>query len=323
MTLKYQPQYVCLKYILSAILFFTTSTANAGLFDKIFGLYDSQQTVNLCQAIRKNQISRINKILESSPHLAFSVEENRGCWPPLHEAARMDNTEAFKILRKHINNFDFKNSLGFTALHAAVGINKYSKSHYDMVSTLIKAGANVNSQDNEGKTPLTWAIRVDNKEAVNILMKNGGKQISRVAHAAVYELHRAAEMGKTSDIVKLISNGADPNERINTNQLNPVEPLDINSPRKGIRIYNCFTPLHVAANSSVAEALLKNGADVNAKASISKEGSTTLVVTPLDIASMGKNESLISIIKKHGGSNGEGNNWKTVSCKDDGVLVTK
>ena len=67
---------------------------------------------------------------------------------------------------------------------------------------------------------------------------------------------------------------------------------------------NELTPLHVAANvghKEIAELLIANGADVNAKLELSVYKGHT----PLDIAIEFNHTEIANLLRKHGGKTGE------------------
>ena len=109
---------------------------------------------------------------------------------------------------------------------------------------LIEHRANVNAQDQYGKTPLDMAHK---EEVKAVLRQHGGKHTLLVA----------AQKGMVQDVAELIKGGAD------VNQTNSVKR----------------TPLHQAAkcgHTATVDALIQGRADVNA---VNEDGKT-----PLDYA---------------------------------------
>jgi ankyrin repeat protein len=85
----------------------------------------------------------------------------------LHKAALLNDEEKVK---KQIKNFDVnsRDSSDRTALHLAT-VNGNLK----IIRTLIEAGANVNAQDADGKTPIVKAIECNHEELVQFFLFAG------------------------------------------------------------------------------------------------------------------------------------------------------
>ncbi|MBA8770598.1 hypothetical protein HCR16_05910 [Wolbachia pipientis] len=79
-----------------------------------------------------------------------------------------------------------------------------------VVEALISNGADVNTKDMNGLTPLYWAAKIGHKEVVNALIKAGaGVNINAKSKKEQTSLHRAAETGHTGAINALLAKGAD------------------------------------------------------------------------------------------------------------------
>ena len=57
-----------------------------------------------------------------------------------------------------------------TPLHEATGAG-----HKEVVELLIAEGADVNAKNEDGRTPLDWAVDEDQPETADLLRKHGGK----------------------------------------------------------------------------------------------------------------------------------------------------
>jgi ankyrin repeat protein len=90
---------------------------------------------------------------------------------PLWQVARIGHIEAVK---KHLTDsmdVNAKSSRnGSTPLHQAV-----RNGHKEIVELLIANGADVNSKDEDGQTPLDWAIQFKESETIALIRKHGGK----------------------------------------------------------------------------------------------------------------------------------------------------
>ena len=98
-----------------------------------------------------------------------------GCGGPpkeisIHDAAHTGNIEAVK---KHLASgadLNTKDSEGGTPLHHTAW-----NGHKEVAELLIAEGANVNATDERGETPLDWAIFRNHTETAALLRKHGGK----------------------------------------------------------------------------------------------------------------------------------------------------
>ena len=155
----------------------------------------------------------------------------------------------------NVNGFaacsDYDDSWGGTALHKAAYCGDTAEA-----KRLIKAGADVNVQNNGGWTPLHWVARNGQTETALALIK-AGADVNVQNEADYTPLHWAAWPGNTETALALIKAGADVNAQDG----------------------NGSTPLHFAAlkgKTETVHALIKAGADVNVQNNDGK--------TPLDWA---------------------------------------
>ena len=86
----------------------------------------------------------------------------------LLEAASAGDTETVETLLKHGANINAQDNDGGTALIWAA-VNGHTKT----VETLLKHGADINAQDNEGVTALMHAASAGDTKTVKILLKHG------------------------------------------------------------------------------------------------------------------------------------------------------
>jgi ankyrin repeat protein len=156
----------------------------------------------------------------------------------------------------------------WTLLHDATA----GRASLDLVKALIEAGADINAQDNEGNTPLHFAVKRINRETfatrdyegiIRLLIeKKADVHIVNIGGAT--PLHTAtAFRADPSAIEMLIQAGADVN-------------------LKAAASYGGWTPLHGAAarnGAGIITVLLKHGADPTAK--------DARGLTPLQVAERG------------------------------------
>jgi hypothetical protein len=163
---------------------------------------------------------------------------------------------------------------GKTALHIVS-----DKGFKNIAELLIKKGADINTKDNKGYTPLFRAIISEKLELMELLI-NHGADINATNNGGKTVLHHATMKGKKDLAMFLIKMGADLNLKYLI--LGGYTPLHLaieghkyeiaimlieNGCDVNIKNDKGNTPLHFAAYSgqrSIAELLLRKGADVNA-----------------------------------------------------------
>jgi ankyrin repeat protein len=148
-------------------------------------------------------------------------------------------------------NPNVKDSSGVTPLMIAS-----IRGDLEIAKLLLDAGAEVNATDDIGKTALADAIRFQEKAVIELLLDRGANLSFKEKYTGWTLLHLVADRpDMDADIVKIV--------------------LD-RSPNVDVRDKHGVTPLKMAAanNHFILEALIKRGADVNAK---SNRGSTPLM----------------------------------------------
>ena len=130
--------------------------------------------------------------------------------------------EAFEVFITENNELiNMKCERGNVALHVAA-----SKGHLDMISLLLRKGANIDVQDCYGNTPLLYAIDKMQQDAVGLLIRHGAS-----VHISDFRgntpLHSACSVNHKEICEFLLRQGAD------------AEAMDFGSQRPADRTKVC------------------------------------------------------------------------------------
>lgn len=185
-------------------------------------------------------------LVQAGANLDMFDEEQR---TPLMAACENNHLDTVEYLLRAGASVSHKDIMGFTCLHLAAKLG-----HYDIVHHLLsKASKHINTQDDGGWTPVTWAIEYKHKELVHLLLSKGADVNIRDKEENVC-LHWAALAG-CDDVAQALLEA-----RCDLNAVNA----------------HGDSPLHVAARENHLECVmlfLSRGADVNQR---NREGETAL-----------------------------------------------
>jgi ankyrin repeat protein len=153
-------------------------------------------------------------------------------------------------------------ALGLSALlHAAAGgsslVDAAMQGNHDVVKSMLKQGADVNTAQGDGMTALHWAAQKGDLELAQTLLYAGANVRATTRVGGYTPLLIASKSGNTSVVEALLGAGADPNGATT----------------------NGATPLMLAAqggSAAAVNALLERKADVNAKEKV--KGETALMI---------------------------------------------
>lgn len=158
-----------------------------------------------------------------------------------HAIKKNDVQKTDSILNLHPGQIHAKDSMGKSALYFAARYNKE-----EILSGLIKKGADVNAVTNNNETALHIASSKKKHEIVSILLEHNANVEIKTKAFGLTALHNACWKGDSVIVKMLIENGADVNSKTKYNN----------------------TPLHKVAlkgNCTIAKMLLPAGTDVNAR----------------------------------------------------------
>jgi ankyrin repeat protein len=129
---------------------------------------------------------------------------------------------------------------------ALMEASRRGKTHREIAAALIQAGAEINTQDPYGVTPLLFAAISGSPETIRMLLKSGANVKAKDVD------------GRTALIETLTTENDLPPETI--------EELIQAGSEVNVRIYGGLTPLMIAAagNSRILQAIIRAGADLNA-----------------------------------------------------------
>lgn len=192
------------------------------------------------QFISDNDINEILKLyLERGYDLNRSFNKDKNM--PLHFAAIQDNYYLMHKLLALGAKANFKNNTVMEPLNIIANISNSKRSESEfkvLLSKLLAAGADINSTDSEGDTPLHNAADVDNIGKVRVILSTKGVDIHKKGYYGETVLFRAKNLAMTK---LLVSSG-----------------LKVNEPNK----YS-VTPIFNVNDSASVRYLIQKGADIN------------------------------------------------------------
>ncbi|MBI3441067.1 MAG: ankyrin repeat domain-containing protein [Proteobacteria bacterium] len=153
------------------------------------------------------------------PFNQFTKAPPRPRRPELMEAARdggvgnPGDVEAVKTVLRKGANLDEQDEEGFTALLWAACLG-----HTEVVRLLISEGAAIDVKDNDGRTALIWAAWNRQTECARLLIDRGGAVVNIRDKQGWTALMYAANVNHAKTVQLLVDSGANINESNNSNQ---------------------------------------------------------------------------------------------------------
>ena len=186
-------------------------------------------------AASKGLVDIMSLILDTGVNVNCRRSEGDICKgvTPLHEAVGEQHLDAVRFLIKKGANVSEQDDNGLSSIHIAC-----REKNVDLVQELFAAGAKVNVKDNRGASPLQVSILRNSNNCALFLLRHGA-DVQVTDKEGQSPLHYASEW-ETMDLVEaLVAQGANVNLQDNEGD----------------------TPLHVTLSEEVFEFLVKQGAD--------------------------------------------------------------
>ena len=236
--------------IISDVTHYTNSTplmiaSSYGHYDIAKALIDNGALVNLraddgfnalMEAVRTDNIKMAKLLIEHGSDINIKNKDGKNM---IMIACENGNEEMFNLLVENNADINEKSSWGASAL-----IYASEKGNINIMKYLIDNGIDVNGKaDDNGDTPLFWAVTGQNPyEASKLLIENGA-DVNATNNSGVAPATILA--GSVPEVVKLLKdNGAD----LDTKFTDDAPPIAIAAS---------------VGNLEIVKALVENGADVN------------------------------------------------------------
>ena len=159
-------------------------------------LIDQAAPMDIFEACASGQLARVESLIESGETSGYSPDG----WTPLHLAAAFGHADVVDALLRHGVEIEqrSKNYMNNTALAACIGI---SRSH-EIADALVRRGADVNTRQTGGFTPLHEAASQGSVGLCQLLLDHGADVDARSNEGkTALEMARDKEQG---DVVELL-----------------------------------------------------------------------------------------------------------------------
>lgn len=290
----------CVKILLQ----YEADIESQGRFFLFKSVYPDVSTTPMIAAAGNGHVHVLRCLVENGADVNGTSDDG---FTALMIASYFGQLDAVNFLIKHGTGIHHKDNLGYTALHHAVTHDLGSS---ELLSCLIKNGANVNARANDNRTPLMIASENNHLNAA-IFLTDHGANVDLQDREGYTSLHYAAgNISDSCDVLDfLITNGADVNAftndkftpliiASNCNNLNVVNSLIQHGANIHLEDRYGQTALHYSItvvdhdSVTVLRSLIKNGADVNAL--------TNDKCSPLMMSSFNGSVNVVTILVENG-----------------------
>jgi ankyrin repeat protein len=177
---------------------------------------NSGQLQLLIMCIDRGDVPVLDELLNGVPNFSNVTEHGSRC-SPVHWAAFKGDTNVLRVLSKHKADFKKKGTnWDIAALHIA--------RNAAAAEFLLQHGAELESKDVHGQTPLMWAAKRGNLEVVQCLLAHGAEVNTRDERDRT-ALLLASASGFTNIVELLIKKGAIP--QTTPGKENPVYDMTV------------------------------------------------------------------------------------------------
>ncbi|XP_076676923.1 uncharacterized protein LOC143373487 [Andrena cerasifolii] len=257
-------------------------------------------------AVTNGDIDTVETILRREVDIDAACEDGTTV---LHKAIRWYKIELIKLLLSRGANVNAEGEYGQTSLHIAA-----EAGYIEPVELLLKYGAYINSVctyvGKEHCTPLYIAVKRKNKKLIKLLLEHGAN-VDAQDQAGKTILYFAVEDGRSLIVQRLLKHHPDVNNRSNRSALNVAvhgngrdySKIAENLLQYGLTIdpedANICKLLHAAVRKgylTIVEELLKYGHDVN----MVDNSGPRKGCTPLHVATKNKQEEIAKLLVSYG-----------------------
>ncbi len=169
----------------------------------------------LVKAVKLADLQAVQRLIEEGADV--NAENKYGYYTPLLAAASDGLVVIAKFLLSNGADVNQQNQIGRTPLHE-VSWN----GHVGVAELLLTNGADVDARDSSGATPLHQAVANSHVAIIKLLLTKGADLNARDWRGDM-PLHRAIRIGDTTVVKLLLTHGADANAKDKARRYRPIK----------------------------------------------------------------------------------------------------